>query len=824
MKPSTLPASFLALILALCLVTTVFFDVLFLGRSLQPSNIVAAAEEPIQHSATAWWPSLKHDARTTDGFADVHGAAWQFEPAHHWMARALKTGESPWWNPHSASGTLGPETLVDLKFSPHVWVAARWFGASASSFDLGLLLIFIVGVWSVLYALRQVLQLGWLAAFAGAAVYLLNGFAVPNLMSQNGQPYFFAPLLLLSVLVFVRKQSWNNWVVLVLAHAVLLTVSILNVLLLVFITVHIVGIGYCLACAPAQPRPRLIVCAHYVGSVALGAVVVMLLVAPLWFPVVHSFFITDIASDFSGRSRWGWTRSIDGLLSWFTPRHFWVEQSHISRVTLYPEAHLEKTEGLIAYTGIVSSLVAACTPFRCHKFTPLFSVLAVLVLFPALRIFGLAPFVDDIPVLRSIGNQYWGCMSAIALPILVAFGVQQIRIGRIARLPVGLVLAVQMCALGWLYSRLGLPVDFHHRVYVLLIVLLMFAMLVGLVWMQGRTRYASAFVVCVVGMMLLELLSYMNTLRPARYNPLEKVPAVVAFLQSSLVEGRVLNIGQQGTLYPEYGAMFGVRQADTQNPGLLPWYEHFFERHFGNDSFLFLTLDGAPAHKRKKTSRKTLDLDETALDVASVRYVLVRKGAVAYQAFLTRRNYPVVYSDERVTVFENINFLPVAILVPLLVRASTLDAVVGFDPHAAALSADAGLLESAEEAGVSVLQQMSTTHVDAGTARLVAYHHDRVQLEVDARQASVLVLSDVWHPDWRATVDGQPVYVGLTNEAFRGIVVPAGRHQVEFCYDPPAKRYGFYAMWAVLALLILALLWRQWRANWRTRCPVMKQA
>jgi hypothetical protein len=181
------------LLLALSLVAAVFLDVLAFGRSLQPSAILAGADGSAAGQASAWWPSPNPAARTTDGFADLHASVWQFEPAHYWMARTLNEAESPWWNPYSAAGTLGPEILVDIKFSPHVLLTAWWFDASPASFDLGLLLIYAMGVWCMLYVLREILGLGLLPATAGAAAYLLNGFAVPNLSSHIGQPYFFLP-------------------------------------------------------------------------------------------------------------------------------------------------------------------------------------------------------------------------------------------------------------------------------------------------------------------------------------------------------------------------------------------------------------------------------------------------------------------------------------------------------------------------------------------------------------------------------------------------------------------------------------------------------
>ena len=42
----------------------------------------------------------------------------------------------------------------------------------------------------------------------------------------------------------------------------------------------------------------------------------------------------------------------------------------------------------------------------------------------------------------------------------------------------------------------------------------------------------------------------------------------------------------------------------------------------------------------------------------------------------------------------------------------------------------------------------------AGTARLARYTNTEIVVEVDAPSGGILVLNDVWHPWWRATIDG----------------------------------------------------------------------
>lgn len=73
-----------------------------------------------------------------------------------------------------------------------------------------------------------------------------------------------------------------------------------------------------------------------------------------------------------------------------------------------------------------------------------------------------------------------------------------------------------------------------------------------------------------------------------------------------------------------------------------------------------------------------------------------------------------------------------------------------------------------------------------GTARLVAYGNNRVEIDVEAPDGGFAVLNDVWHPWWRATLDGRPVPIERANVLFRAVAVPAGRHRIVMTFEPLA--------------------------------------
>jgi hypothetical protein len=60
-----------------------------------------------------------------------------------------------------------------------------------------------------------------------------------------------------------------------------------------------------------------------------------------------------------------------------------------------------------------------------------------------------------------------------------------------------------------------------------------------------------------------------------------------------------------------------------------------------------------------------------------------------------------------------------------------------------------------------------------------------------------LVLNELYHPGWTATVDGKSVPIYPTNAVMRGVVVPAGATTIDFTYTPFTRRnisWVFYGM------------------------------
>ena len=77
-----------------------------------------------------------------------------------------------------------------------------------------------------------------------------------------------------------------------------------------------------------------------------------------------------------------------------------------------------------------------------------------------------------------------------------------------------------------------------------------------------------------------------------------------------------------------------------------------------------------------------------------------------------------------------------------------------------------------------------------GSAKIIRYGLNNVSVETENDVPSLLFLSDVWYPGWIAKVDGKESKIYRADYTFRAVVVPAGKHKVEFIYSPDSFKYG----------------------------------
>ena len=107
----------------------------------------------------------------------------------------------------------------------------------------------------------------------------------------------------------------------------------------------------------------------------------------------------------------------------------------------------------------------------------------------------------------------------------------------------------------------------------------------------------------------------------------------------------------------------------------------------------------------------------------------------------------------------------------------------------------------------SVIQSLPSD--STATIELVAYEPNYLKYEVSSDKGGTVVFSEIYYPGWKSTIDGQEVAHGRADYIFRAMNVPAGKHVVEFRFDPTSlhvtENIAFIALGLLLVLAIITV-------------------
>jgi hypothetical protein len=202
------------------------------------------------------------------------------------------------------------------------------------------------------------------------------------------------------------------------------------------------------------------------------------------------------------------------------------------------------------------------------------------------------------------------------------------------------------------------------------------------------------------------------------------------------------------------------------------------------------------------------------LDALNVKYIVssvrLRLPADRFPLVAEFRDQPAfVLGDglirENLFVFENRSFLP----------------RVFWTPRVVGVTDEKGMIEAARHAdlrGTAVVLNPGD-----GTPPAAPDPQDRASLRV-ARAGSLtvstssaarryLVVSEVWHPGWYATVDAAPVELHRTDVALMGLWVAPGAHEVQLTFRPVGWTFGLTTACVCAGLLATLLCFAAWMAR-----------
>ncbi len=242
-------------------------------------------------------------------------------------------------------------------------------------------------------------------------------------------------------------------------------------------------------------------------------------------------------------------------------------------------------------------------------------------------------------------------------------------------------------------------------------------------------------------------------------------------------EFRVLDT--TGLLQQDIAAREGLEMVAGYDPGIYTRTLELYQQIWRQDDSSIVELR---THSARDIACPVI------LDLMNVGYV------VAYEADLGQ-DYELAYrtpdreSRKPRHVYRRKSTLPRAWLVPRAVippaGATVLDSLCTVNPREVCLTEDRPI-EGSEPFRELAIERRSPSDL---------------RLEFDTSASGMMVLSQAWHPDWRATDNGTPVEVRRVNHNFVGIPLGPGEHRIRVWYFP----WDFYlgcpisaAVWIVV--------------------------
>ncbi len=107
-----------------------------------------------------------------------------------------------------------------------------------------------------------------------------------------------------------------------------------------------------------------------------------------------------------------------------------------------------------------------------------------------------------------------------------------------------------------------------------------------------------------------------------------------------------------------------------------------------------------------------------------------------------------------------------------------------------------------------ITEQLSIDKPDSSAyVNIQSYENDHIEAEANASGDNFMFLGDTYYPHgWKATVDGRETKIYRVNHGFRGIVIPKGKHKVEFTYAPSSYYIGKNISLSINILLLAGLV------------------
>ena len=671
----------------------------------------------------------------------------------------LKQGQLPKWNPYNFSGTPLMANIQTAAFYP--LNILFWLLPDASAWSILVLLQpILAGVFMYLYLKN--LRLVESAAVLGGISFAFSGFMVAWLTWNTiGHVALWLPLILLAKDKLLEKFRWRWGLVLVFAESAMLLAGHLQTAfyVVVFSTIYLILRAWRLSNTNLRETWRKLT------PFIFTALAVMLLVSGQFIPTVRFILASARNFDLPDWQRPEWFLPVGHLIQFIAPDFF----GNPATGNYWGYWNYGEFVGYIGILPLMLGIFAGL--FRRDKKTLFYSSCLVSALILALPTpLAKIPYQLNLPLIATLQPSRIIFLVDFCFAVLAALGMDhllkqnQATARNLQRIIVDLALVFGFLWLFVIFARnLGVSPEKALKLVTskrnLVLPSVVFIAVSGCLWLlhSVKNHARQIMVLLLVGITAWELWHFANKFTPfTDQNLLFPQAPTLNFLKANLGNYRLLTTDRR-ILPPNVTTYYRLASVDGYDPLYLANYGELMAAWTRNSP------DITPgAFNRILTPE---DPNTFFADLLGVKYVISLKEE-------TDPKLKLVFQEGETRVYENSQVFPRAFLAEKVYQwpnRETLIKDMFFNQsqlrNVAFTTAD--------------IKLPANPLVSDETAEIVSYSENNIIIKTKTTHERLLVLTDIYYPEWQAFIDGQKTQIYPVDLSLRGIVVSQGEHLIE---------------------------------------------
>jgi hypothetical protein len=756
------------------IVTILFFFPVFKGHVPFPGDLLITEYVPwTSHSFLGYNPaSYPSKFQYFDIINELY--PWKMLVVDH-----LKNGQIPLWNPYNFSGTPLLANLQSQVFAP--FNIFYFILPTTYSWTIGLMLQTILAlVFTYLYA-RQIkfsMAGSLLSSIAFSCSLYMSVFFQFGVI---GQTVLWLPLLTLYIEKIIERVSLKS--ILVLIAGITFAGFGGHIQIFFYVVLFTVAYLFIRMLSLRQERVKKIFLFLFCFFIAFGILAIQLIptmeLIGLSARVPHDpVFITQhlllkfnelilfISPDFYGNP---------------ATNNYLLDRS-------YPQTAL--------YIGIIPLIFALSTLFSKKNNFAIFYIFITITLLAITRNPISSLFYSiNIPFISSSSSTNGIFIISFSLSLLAGYGFDQwiARKNKFVLWSAFSLLVILISAVV-LNSVMHISFSFKNVVYSLLLIcisLVVFSV-------SKFSSYRKVLPIILIVITIVDLFYFFH-----KFNPF--VPNVLVFPKVEVLE--VLQ--QKAGINRVWGYGTASMTANTNSiyylfspDGIDPLYPKMY------GEFIYATRDGKIFEKFDRYTRSNVTIDSSlgsfpdkyvlkTLNTLGVSYIIDRTENGSTEKNFPESKYPVEYEKGGWKLYKN---SAAAKRIFLTSDYQIYHSNQEFEKMFFSESFDPSQTILLEKRPNFAAQKNNST-TDKITN--INYKAEEITITVETNMQKMLFLSDTYYPGWKAYVDKQETQIFKADYTFRAIVVPKGKHQIIFRYEPLSFYYGYKVTLFSLIILII---------------------